>query len=52
MNIIKPKQNWLLRARKNIKCSKDREENKSFPNVNNCFKIESTRKFLGDDSNY
>lgn len=52
MNIIKPKQNRLLRARNKMSCGKDRGENKSLPNVNNCFKIESTRKFLGDDSNY
>lgn len=35
-----------------MKRSKEREENKSLQNVKNCFKIESTRKFLGDDSNY
>lgn len=51
-NIIKLKQNWSLKARKKMKCSKEREENKSLQNVKNGFKIESTRKFLGDDSNY
>lgn len=35
-----------------MKYGKERGGNKSLPNVNNCFKIESTGQFLGDDSSY